>query len=158
MKTSKLPKASTNILRLALLGMGLLALALCVNFIFLIADGEADYRSPVWVLPLLAVVPFFIALRAAFKLLGFIDKNKAFSQASVRALQQIKNCAFIVSGLFTLGSPYVLYVADRDDAPGLFAMNLVLIGASFVVATATAVFHRLLQNVVDIKSEHDLTV
>jgi hypothetical protein len=37
-------------------------------------------------------------------------------------------------------------------------MGLVLIFVSTVIATAAAVFERLLQNAVNIKSENDLTV
>jgi hypothetical protein len=37
-------------------------------------------------------------------------------------------------------------------------MGVVMILVSIVIATAAAVFERLLQNAVDIKSENDLTV
>jgi hypothetical protein len=54
--------------------------------------------------------------------------------------------------------PYIFYVADKDDAPGVAAIGFAIIGLSFVIAVAAAVFQRLLQNAVDIKSENDLTV
>ena len=60
--------------------------------------------------------------------------------------------------MYAAGMPYVFYVADQDDAPGVVAIGLVIIGASFVIATAAAVFQKLVQNAVDIKSENDLTV
>lgn len=91
-------------------------------------------------------------------LLNLIDKHKAFSLKSEKALKSIKLSVFLISGLFALQMPYVFYVADRDDALGLAAIGFVFIGASFVIGTAAAVFQSLMQNAVDIKSENDLTV
>lgn len=54
--------------------------------------------------------------------------------------------------------PYIYYAADRDDAPGVLAIALVIAFASLVIASAAGLFQRLLQNAVDIKSENDLTV
>jgi hypothetical protein len=51
-----------------------------------------------------------------------------------------------------------MYVAQKDDAPGLFALALVFIGASFSVAVFAAVLQQLLQNAIAIKKENDLTV
>jgi hypothetical protein len=106
----------------------------------------------------ITAVPFFFALYQALKLLNLIDKNKAFTHDSVVAFRNIQYCAYIISGLFILGMPYIFHVADRDDAPGVVAIGLVIIGASFVIGTFSAVMHTLVRNAVDIKSENDLTV
>jgi hypothetical protein len=92
------------------------------------------------------------------KLLNYVDKNKAFSDLSVKALRAIKYCGVIIAGLFAAGSPYVFYVADKDDAPGVFAIALVIIGASVAVAVFAAVLERLLRDAIAIKKENDLTV
>ena len=44
------------------------------------------------------------------------------------------------------------------DPAGFIAMCIVTTFISIVIATAAAVFEKLLQNAVDIKSENDLTV
>jgi hypothetical protein len=54
--------------------------------------------------------------------------------------------------------PYIFYVADRDDAPGVSVIGFIIIFASFVIAVFAAVLERLLQNAIEIKSENDLTV
>lgn len=149
---------STIILRLAVLAIGLFVFALCVGVFFLITDGEQNYRTPVWAGLYVAAIPFYIALYETLKLLNYVDKNKAFSKLSVKALKTIKYCGLAIAGWFVLGSPYIMYVAQRDDAPGLFAIALIFIGASFSVAVFAAVLQRLLQNAIDIKSENDLTV
>jgi hypothetical protein len=51
-----------------------------------------------------------------------------------------------------------IFVRHKDDIAGGVAMGLAMIFISVVIATAAAVFERLLQNAVDIKSENDLTV
>jgi hypothetical protein len=48
--------------------------------------------------------------------------------------------------------------ADKDDRPAGVFMRILIAFPSIVVATAAAVFERILQNAVDIKSENDLTV
>ncbi len=105
-----------------------------------------------------SVIPFFVALYQAFKLLSYIDKNQAFSELSVNALKNIKFCAMTISGLFVVILPFVYLVAELDDAPGLIIIGMVPIFASMVIAVFAAVLQRLLQEAIDIKSENELTV
>jgi hypothetical protein len=49
-------------------------------------------------------------------------------------------------------------VRGKDDIAGGVAMGLVMTFVSVVIGTAAAVFERLLQTAVDMKSENDLTV
>lgn len=123
----------------------------------LLSDQTGFYRPILWGLYAPAA-PLFFALFQALKLLQCIDKNQAFSARSVAALKNIKHCAFTISALFAVGMPYIFYAADRDDAPGVALIGFIVIGASFVIGAAAAVFQRLFQNAVDIKSENDLTV
>ncbi len=46
----------------------------------------------------------------------------------------------------------------KDDIAGGVMMGLLLIFVSAIIATAAAVFEKIVQNAVDIKSENDLTV
>jgi len=150
---------STLFLKFIVVLIGIIVLALCI---FLLPAGirtdQTGLYRPILLGMYLPAIPFFIALYQALKLLSYIDRNKVFSKSSVKTLRFIKYCAIIISGLYTAGMPYIFYVADKDDAPGVAAIGFVIIFASFVIATAAAVFQRLLQNAVDIKSENDLTV
>jgi hypothetical protein len=103
-------------------------------------------------------IPFFIALYEALKLLNYIDRNKAFSPLSVKVLKNIKYCGVAISVLYTVGMPYIYYAAERDDAPGVIVIGLVIIFASFVIAVFAATLEQLLHNAIAIKSENDLTV
>lgn len=155
-------RGSTVFLRGVVILIGLVVLGLCAIGLPMLIKSELttsdfDYG---WIFVGLYVpaIPFFFALYQALKLLDYIDKNQAFSGLSVRAFRNIKYCALAISGLFAAGMPYVFYVADRDDAPGIALIGFVIIGASFVIATFAAVLQKLVQNAVDIKSENDLTV
>ncbi len=152
---------STHILRATIIVIGLIIFALCVfvlpRLIMAEFTGDFDYGW-IFVGMYLPAIPFFFGLYQTLMLLRFIDKKTTFSQQSVKALANIKHCAYIISAIYAAGMPYIFYVADRDDAPGVAAIGFVIIGASFVVGTAAAVFQGLLQNAVEIKSENDMTV
>lgn len=106
----------------------------------------------------LASLIFYFALYQAFKLLSYIDTNKAFSERSVQALKNIKYCASIISALFMLMLPFVYLIAEKDDAPGLIIVGTAPVFASLVVAVFAAVLQRLLKEAFELKSENDLTV
>lgn len=139
------------------IGVGVLALCLFVLPIGIRAEDSDGYR-PIIMGLYVPAIPFFIALYQAMKLLGYIDENTAFSDLSVEALKKIKYCAVAISGMFAAGMPYIFYVADKDDAPGVVLIGCTIIAASIVIAVFAAVLQKLLQSGMEIKSENDLTV
>jgi hypothetical protein len=102
-------------------------------------------------------IPFFVALYQAIKLLGYVGRNEIFSERSVRALRTIKYCSLILIGLVVVSVIFMIG-GDRDDRPAGVFLRLLITFPSIIIATAAAVFERILQNAVDIKSENDLTV
>ena len=158
-------KRETLFLKLAVFLMALPVLALCIFAIPPIAFGSADYypeaeflKYPVLIGLYLTALAFFMALYQAFRLLGYIDRNIAFSDLSVKSLKNIKNCAITITGVYVLFLPLIYIVADRDDAPGLILIGMAIIFGALVIAFFAAVLQRLLKNAIDIKSENDLTV
>ena len=105
-----------------------------------------------------ASIAFFVGLYQAFKLLGYVRRNEVFSQRSVKALRAIKYCAKVIVGFIVAAEAYLFIVRPGDDIAGGVAMGGFIGFVSIVVAATAAVFERLLQNAVDIKSENDLTV
>ena len=139
--------------------IGLIVLALCTFALpAAISSDRTGYYRPILLGMYVPAIPLFFALYQALKLLSNIDKNKAFSDLSVSALKNIKYCAITISALFAAGMPYVFLVGDKDDAPGVIVLGLVIVFASVVIATFAAVLQKLIQNALDIKSENDLTV
>ena len=118
---------------------------------------EIYFKDPFLAYAYIGSIPFFVALYQAFKLLGYIGRNEIFSQAAVKALRTIKYCALAIIG-FVAVSVVFMIGGDRDDRPGGTFMRILVTFPSIIVATAAAMFERILQNAVDIKSENDLTV
>ena len=121
-------------------------------------DIISIYADPLIIYGYIASIPFFIALYQAFTLLSYVDANSVFSQRAVNAVRNIKYCAITIGGFIVLGVLYIMLFANGDDPAGPTALGIVTTFASLVIATAAALFERLLQNAVDIKSENDLTV
>jgi len=121
-------------------------------------DLVSIYKDPLIIYGFIASIPFFVALYHGFKLLGYVDQNKVFSESAVKAVRNIKYCALTLGGFIILGILYIRLFAHGEDAAGPTAVGIFTTFAAIVIATAAAVFERLLQNAVDIKSENDLTV
>ncbi|MDQ0273659.1 DUF2975 domain-containing protein [Cytobacillus purgationiresistens] len=158
-------QVSTLFLKIAVILIGIPILALCIFLVPEIAKYAAElYPNIAYIKYLVLIffyvttIPFYFALYQAFKLLSYIDKNKAFSELSVRAIKNIKYCAITISILYVVGMPLFYLMAERDDAPGIILIGLVFIFASMVIAVFAAVLQKLLKNAIDIKSENDLTV
>lgn len=116
------------------------------------------FRDPfLWYL-YFASLPFFVGLYQAFELLGFIGQNKVFSLNSVKALRIIKYCAIVQGILIVLAILYIRIFVKGDDPAGAIALGVITAFFSAVIATAAAVFEKLLQSAVDLKSENDLTI
>ena len=141
--------------------IGIVALAIMIRFP--LTEGRAAnldlfsiYSDPFILYGYAASIPFFIALYKAFKLLGYIGQNKAFSLNSVRTLSSIKYCAIALSILIVMAGIYIRIFHNKDDDPaGFLAICIVTTFVSLVVATAVAVFEKILQNGMDIKSENE---
>ncbi|AXN37254.1 DUF2975 domain-containing protein [Peribacillus butanolivorans] len=158
-------RGTTLFLKIAVILIGIPVLALCIFLVPEIAKFAAElYPDMTYIKYLVLIdlyasaIPFYFALFQAFKLLSYIDKNKAFSELSVRALTKIKYCAITISILYVVGMPLFYLIAELDDAPGVILIGLVIIFASMVIAVFAAVLQRLLQEAIDIKSENDLIV
>ena len=156
-------RGSTLFLKVVIILIGIGTLAGMIRFPQL--EGRAAnldlisiYRDPFIIYGYIASIPFFVGLYQAFKLLDYIEHNKAFSQTAVNALRNIKYCALILIAALMAGIVYIRFASGGDDPAGAVAVGIFVTFAFVVIATGATVFERLLQNAVDIKSENDLTV
>jgi hypothetical protein len=118
---------------------------------------EIYFKDPFLAYAYLTSIPLFVALYQAFKVLGYVGQNKVFSQVAVKSLRTIKYCATAMIGFVVVGEIFIM-LHDSDDRAGGVFMGILITFGSIVIATAAAMFERILQNAVDIKSENDLTV
>lgn len=158
-------QGSTLFLKTVVILIGIPVLAMCIflvpkigNFAAELYPDIAHIKYLVFINLYATAIPYYFALYQTFKLLNYIDKNNAFSELSVKALKNIKYSALAISVLYVLGMPLFYLVAERDDAPGIIIIGMIMIFASMVIAVFAAVLQRLLKDAIDIKSENDLTV
>jgi hypothetical protein len=159
-------RSSTTFLQVVvvLIGIGALALLLWEPHL----EGrnahatvfEIYFEDPFLALVYLGSLPFFMALYQAFKVLGYAGQNQVFSPAAVKALRTIKFCAIAIIGFVVVEEIVILLMNNRDsDNPGApIFLGILIVFPSIVVAIVAAMFERILQNAVDLKSENDLTV
>jgi Protein of unknown function (DUF2975) len=148
---------------IVLIGIGALALLLWEPHI----EGRNAHATPFQVYfndPFLAYaytasIAFFVALYQAFKVLRYAGQGQVISPKAVKALRTIRYCAISLVGFIGAAEVYFfVFVRGKDDIAGGVAVGLLMIFACVVVAAAAAVFERLLQSAVELKSENDLTV
>lgn len=158
-------KGSTLFLKLAVIMIAIPILALCVYGLPTIVKNSMLHP---WELNrylygiiggmYVSALPFFYALFQAMKLLGYIDKNNAFSFDSVLALNRIKWSGLSISAIYIVLMPLFYIIGELDDAPGVIVVGMVFTFAPAVVAVFAAVLQRLLKEAVEIKAENELTV
>lgn len=157
-------KVSTLFLKAVLVIMALSVLALCIFAFPSMGRGIAaefpavKYLKYFVLVGYLASIPFLVGLYQAFKLLGFIDKNVAFSEQSTKTLRIMKYCGVFICISLLLGMPFVFWIAEVDDAPGAILIWMVIACSPIVVSVFAAVLEKLIQNGLDLKSENELTV
>jgi hypothetical protein len=122
-------------------------------------DLFSIYSDPFILYGYASSIAFFIALYKAFRLLGYIGENKVFSPGAVSCLKSIKYCAIVLSVLIVIAGAYISLSHHKDDDPaGFLAMCIITTFVSVIVATAAAIFEKILQNAIDMKSENELTI
>jgi DUF2975 family protein len=121
---------------------------------------EIYFQDPFLALVYAGSIPFFIALYQAIRALGYVGRNQVFSPEVVKALRIIKYCALAIIGFVVVEEIVILLMNNGDnDNPGApIFLGILIVFPSIVVATVAAMFERILQNAVDLKSENDLTV
>lgn len=159
-------KGSTLFLRLALISMALAVAGLCAlilpNIYFYWAKEfpEISFTTyPILIGLVGTALAFWTALFQAWRILGYIEEDKLFSSPTLKSLDLIKRYAFLISLLYAMGWPIIYHLAQLEDAPGLIIIyGAIFIGTPLIAAVAVMVLQRLLQKVILMKSENDLTV
>jgi len=154
-----LERSSTLFLKLILLVLSLAVLTFCGFLLYQItqSDSLGDYQ-PILIGVLISTIPFLYVFYQAYNLLNNIDANLSLTDSSVNSLRIIKVCSFLISLMYLMGSPFIFYVAQQDDAPGVVLINIILIMGPFSVGVFTYILQKLLINAIVYKSENELTI
>jgi hypothetical protein len=155
-------RCSTIFLRIVISLIAIAALAVCV---FPLPRGVAyeaaktpDTAWQIYVFLVGAYIQaalFLFALYQAFKLLSYIDRNKAFSELSVRALRHVKHSALAIGLLMVAGIVWVMVLSagTGEDSAGPIMLGLIGTLASSVVAAVAAVLQTQVQKAIDMRKE-----
>ena len=155
-------RASTIFLRLVISLIAIAALAVCIFPLpRMIAKEAAKTPDTAWQIYLflagayIQAALFLFALYQAFKLLSYIDGNKAFSELSVRALRHIKHSAISIGLLMVAGVAWVMVLSagSGDDAAGPVMIGFIGTLASSVVAAVAVVLQTQVQKAIDTGKE-----
>lgn len=153
-------KLETLFLKISVVLIGIPILVLCIIGLPWLINNPVNPKYATVIYPIItciyiSVIPFILALYQALKLLGFIDRNNAFSELSVKALKNIKFCAFAISILYAIAMPFIFVLAELDDAPGLILIGMAFTFAPIIIGIFAAVLQMLLKNAMDIKKDND---
>ena len=158
-------RRETLILKIAVVMLGIPVAALSVLLLPWIARdaSESSIRMAyviygILILMYISVVPFFAALYQGFRLLGYIDSNKAFSELSLKSIQKIRSYAAAISIIYLFAMPLFYIVAEIDDAPGVILVGMIFVFAPLSVAVFAAILKKLLKNAIDLKNDNELTI
>ena len=156
-------RGSTTFLKIVIFLVAIAALGVCfIGLPRMVGQEAAKQRPGTAYLPYLFLVcsyvlsvPFFVGLYQAFKLLNYIDGNKAFSELSAGALRYLKYCALTISALMVAGIAALIALSrgKGEDIAGIVAVGLLITFASSVVAIVAAVFQKRVRKAINIKSE-----
>src|SRR5215213_4771801 len=155
-------RGSTIFLRLVISLIAIAALAVCIFPLpRMIAKEAAKTPDTAWQIYVfllgayLQAALFLFALFQGFRLLSYIDGNKAFSDLSVRALRHIKHSAVTIGLLMMTGIAWVMILSagTGDDSAGPVMIGIIGTFTSSVVAAVAAVLQTQVQKAIDIKKE-----
>ncbi len=153
-------KASRIFLQAAVAFMGLGALALML-WVPPHEGRNADaalsavyFKDPFLAYVYLGSLPFFYALFQAFKVLGYIGRNEAFSPNTVKALRTIRRCALATAGLAAGAVISIRVTAGPAEDPAGFVMpGVFAVFASLAAASAATVLENIVGSGLEKRSE-----
>jgi hypothetical protein len=124
---------------LIIAGLGILFLDLYVLPLAIIAEGNDDYLMRPYLMVIYLSIyimsfPFFVILFKAFITLNLIKIEQFYSLKTVKNFQVIKVCAYSITLVVFVDLPFLFFLADYEDAPGLLLMGIIIFGVSLFIA------------------------
>lgn len=158
---------STFFLKIVVFLLALSTLAVCVFLLpGMAADDAAKHPELAWQqYPFLAAAYllcaiFLFGLYQSYRVLVYIDENKAFSNLSVRALNYVKYSAITIAVLIVAGTAIIIFLSagTGEDITGIIMMGLLVTFASSIVATGASILQKHVQTAAEMQSENELIV
>jgi hypothetical protein len=93
-----------------------------------------------------------------YRILRLIDQSNPFSTQALQLIRKIKQATLVIFVLFLGLLPMVYRIADVEDAPGVVIIGLGIVAVPLALSVFVATIEKLLESVIQIKHENDLTV
>ncbi|MDR6550240.1 DUF2975 domain-containing protein [Paenibacillus qinlingensis] len=148
-------RGSTTFLKVIIFLAGIAVLAFCIWLpVIAVRDAKAHPDTAYFLIPFLVCAygfcaAFAVSLFQAYKLLTYIEKNKAISELSLKSLTIIKKCAFAVICLLVIGIVSLRVLAAvtvSDDAAGPTSLCLMAILLTSIFAAIVDVLQKPMKN------------
>jgi hypothetical protein len=140
--TKPLLKIAVSIIGISIFALCIFGLPWIINGVAEMYPASAYLQYPALISLYVAAIPFSFALYQALRLFSYTNKNKDFSELSVKALKNIKYCAITISALYVVSMPLLAHMGEKDDTPGIVALGLLIILASIISAVFANVFQK----------------
>lgn len=88
---------------------------------------------------------FFVILYQAFKVFGYLRKDKKFSAATLQALEIIKYCASTIIGFVMMAVVYLFIVRPGDDIAGGVFMGVLITFILIIIDFGAMFFEKKLR-------------
>lgn len=128
--------------------LSLACLFVLAVLIFVLPEGilTTDWLGyrPILIGMYLTSVPFFISAYSFLKFLLAVADKTASSHKSRQFLLTIQVSALIVSVLYGFALPYIFFVAQRDDAPGVVFLAIIITFLSLLIGIFVSVLKNVL--------------
>lgn len=93
-----------------------------------------------------------------YRILRLVDQSNPFSTQALQLVRKIKQATLVIFVLFLGLLPMVYRIADVEDAPGVVIIGLGIVAVPLALSVFVATIEKLLESVIQIKHENDLTV
>lgn len=156
-------KIKTTFLKIILLGMSVFILFVAMLWTFgLIHAYSANELYPARIIAHISLYGTAISSLSiiffVYRILRLIDQNNPFSTQALQLIRKIKQATLVIFVLFLGLLPMVYRIADVEDAPGVVIIGLGIIAVPLALSVFVATIEKLLESVIQIKHENDLTV
>ncbi|HPJ00388.1 MAG TPA: DUF2975 domain-containing protein [Enterococcus sp.] len=150
-------KIKTTFLKISLLGMSVFILFVAMLWTFgLIHAYSARIIAHISLygtaISSLSII-FFV-----YRMLRLVDQSNPFSTQTLQLVRKIKQATLVIFVLFLGLLPMVYRIADVEDAPGVVIIGLGIVTVPLALSVFVATIEKLLESVIQIKHENDLTV
>lgn len=91
----------------------------------------------------------YLGLFSTYRVIRNIENKQRYSISTYRNLGYIQIYSSVITFIYLGMAPFVFYIADKDDAPGLILINVVLILVFFIISASSLLLGKHVKEVIE---------